>query len=311
MVTAVRHHPEDVINVVGLLRRQTTTADLELIVVDNRPAHRLDRLLVPDHGPSLHISVLRERRAGLSIARNRGISAARGEYVAITDPDVQPDPAWIERLVRASSETGAFCVGGSYTTVYPGGAVIPLTSELRECHGPLRWPDRRVRCAWPYWISGCNMLFHRQTALSLGLFRTDLGRKGRRLLGCEDLEFVQRAAQAGHAALIEPAAHVVHPVRRPCTSARWFLFQGIGHGISVARMEMTTTVPAAAIRTRKADLTGALQTLLHSFAPLDRGRVVEAARNLLRIIAYHAERRRLRVMRRGQTTSPALSQLEA
>ena len=76
-----------------------TFDDFEMILVndgsnDRSPAicreyqsRRPDRIVVLD-GPN----------RGVSLARNRGLEAARGEWIAFCDSDDQPEPLWLERL---------------------------------------------------------------------------------------------------------------------------------------------------------------------------------------------------------------------
>lgn len=78
---------------------------------------------------------------------------------------------------------------------YPGGQAVALTEALRECHGAVDWPESREVAVCPYWVTGCSMLFHRQTALHVVLFRPDPGRRGRWMGDCEDLEFIDRVRQ--------------------------------------------------------------------------------------------------------------------
>lgn len=117
-----------------------------------------------------------------------------------------------------------------------------------ECHGAVGWLKGWEVAVWPYWVTGCNLLFHRQTALDIGLFRADLGRRGRWMGDCEDLEFIDRARQAGHQTLIEPAGVVSHLVCRPETTLRYFVRQGAGHGVCVARMHLSVMVEPAPIQ---------------------------------------------------------------
>ena len=139
---------------------------LEAVVVDNDPpgpARPIAAVLRENSWP-FRLRVLYEPTPGLSAGRNRGICAARGRYVAITDPDITPEPQWLQALVTAAREEKVFAVGGRTVVDYPGGEAVVLTKALRECHGAVDWPEGRELAVWPYWVTGCNLLFERQTA---------------------------------------------------------------------------------------------------------------------------------------------------
>ncbi|WP_331740637.1 glycosyltransferase (plasmid) [Streptomyces sp. NBC_00015] len=299
VVVSARGNTQHIRNLLDALAQQTLSADLvEAVVVDNdlpgpvRPVADAVR----DGNWPFAVRVLYEPTPGLSAGRNRGICAARGRYIAVTDPDITPEPAWLSTLVTAIEEEKVFAVGGRTDVAYPGGQATVLTKALRECHGAVDWPGGRALAVWPYWVTGCNLLFNRRTALDIGLFRTDLGRRGRWMGDCEDLEFIDRARQAGHQTLIEPAARVSHPVYRPETTLRYFVRQGAGHGVCVARMHLSVTVEPAAIQAGREALHTAAVNLAAGWTFLDRSRAVEAARDFARIGAYHLERGRLRLL---------------
>jgi len=311
VVVSARGNTARLRNLLDALARQSLPADrFEAVVVDNDlpgPVRPIAEAVRDGDWP-FAVRVLYEPTPGLSAGRNRGICAARGRYVAITDPDITPEPEWLRTLVAAIEEEKVFAVGGRTVVEYPGGEVTALTKALRECHGAVDWPDHREPAVWPYWVTGCNLLFDRQTALDIGLFRTDLGRRGRWLGDCEDLEFVDRARQAGHQTLIEPAAVVSHPVYRPETTLRYFVRQGAGHGVCVARMHLSVRVEPAAIQAGREAVHQAVIGLAAGWTFLDRSRAVESARDLARIGAYHLERGRLRLLGRRPI---ALAQLPA
>ncbi len=225
----------------------------------------------------------------------------------LTDPDIRPREGWLEALMAAAIDEGAAVVGGKVLTYYPEGTAIPLewpiTRPLAECHGPLDWPSARTSYGWPYWIVTANMLIDRLALPTLGLLRTDLGRRGKLPLDCEDLEYADRALQAGLRVVIEPEAVVDHPVGFPQTRFAWFLTQGIGHGICVARMRTSVAVPAAALRARAADLCEAADGLIRAWGFLDSAQATASLRDIARIAAYHAERTRLLLT--GRTLLPA------
>ncbi|MER7211520.1 glycosyltransferase [Streptosporangium sp. NPDC000239] len=299
LVTSVRGNALRVRGFLAALAEQRFPLErLEVVLVDNDPLWRQGSVDLAASGSwPFPVRVVREPRAGLSRGRNRGILTARGRFVAFTDPDVIPDLYWLTILVDAAEEEGASIVGGRTETVYPEGSVVPLRDAaalpLRECHGPPEWPQQRTGHGWPYWITTANMLVERAAALQVGPFRTDLGRRGRLPLDCEDLEWVDRAAQQGLKVVIEPAAVVTHPVGREQTTARWFLIQGICHGVCVARMHSSVRVHLAAIQADRQALALAFEALVMGWGFLDRASAVRGMRDLVRIGAYHAERIRL------------------
>lgn len=302
VVVSARGNAGAVRALLDALGRQSLPAhQMEAVVVDNDPPGPVRPIteVLAQHTWSFPVRVLYESTPGLSAGRNRGICAARGRYIAITDPDITPEPEWLTRLLVAAQEEGVFAVGGRTIVDYPGGQAYALTKALRECHGAVNWPGGRELAAWPYWATGCNLLFERQTALEIGLFRTDLGRRGRWMGDCEDLEFIDRARQSGdHHTLIEPTAVVSHPVYRPETTLRYFLRQGAGHGVCVARMHLSVRVEPAAIQAGWPAIRAALLGLLACWGFLDRAQGVESARDVARIVAYHLERARLRLLGR-------------
>ena len=213
--------------------------------------------------------------------------------------------------MAAAQDEGAFAVGGRTTVEYTGGQAFPLPRALAECHGPVEWPSGRVPVAWPWWVTGCNLLLGRQELLELGLFRTDLGRKGRWLGDCEDLELIDRARQRGLHAVIEPAALAVHPVSRRETTAWYLVRQGLGHGTCLARMHQSVRVEPAAVRSGVSHAAAAAADVAAGVRSGDTGRAVTGLRDLARIGAYHAERARLRALRRpALAAAPVTSQMQ-
>ncbi|WP_461110287.1 glycosyltransferase family 2 protein [Streptomyces calidiresistens] len=97
------------------LARQTTTVPWEVLVVDNgstdstravaeraRPRFRCLRIIDASDRP------------GESRARNRGIAAARGDFIAFCDADDIADPGWLAALAAAARENDL--IGGSLET---------------------------------------------------------------------------------------------------------------------------------------------------------------------------------------------------
>lgn len=62
-----------------------------------------------------------EKRGGPSVARNMGISEAKGDIIVITDDDVHVSPAWLENIID-SFEDDVLMVGGQILPDYGEGA---------------------------------------------------------------------------------------------------------------------------------------------------------------------------------------------
>lgn len=91
------------------LARQTVPADtFEVVVVDNgsNPA-----LSLPDITPG-RVRLVRCDTAGSYAARNAGLRAARGRYLAFTDADCVPDARWLECGVQALHDAGGEVLAG-------------------------------------------------------------------------------------------------------------------------------------------------------------------------------------------------------
>ncbi len=91
------------------LRRQTLT-DFECIIVDDgsRDADDLERMIAGLDDDRFR--VIRTPNRGASAARNTGIDAARGQYVALLDSDDQFLPEKLERSLAAIRAHGGDCL---------------------------------------------------------------------------------------------------------------------------------------------------------------------------------------------------------
>lgn len=84
-----------------------TYQNYEVILVDDGSPDNCPAMCDEFAARDSHIRVIHKENGGLSSARNTGIDAAHGEYLAFLDSDDLWSPHFLERLYRAIQETDA------------------------------------------------------------------------------------------------------------------------------------------------------------------------------------------------------------
>nr|BEK69639.1 hypothetical protein KPHV_68660 [Kitasatospora purpeofusca] len=248
------------------------SAAVASVHAQRRPPEEL--LLVVDHCPELlrlareHLTGLRilanRQRRGLSGARNTALAEARGTLVAFLDDDAAADPDWTEHLLAGYRDPAVLGVGGLVRPWWRTGRPDWFPPEFDWVVG-CSYRGLPVRPAPVRNFIGANMSFRRAEALAAGGFRTDLGRVGRRPLGCEETDLCIRLAarHPGTVLRYEPAAAVRHRVPAARTAFRYFAarcwaegcskaavvrYDGAAAGLASERAYLRHTVPAALLR---------------------------------------------------------------
>ncbi|WP_328953891.1 glycosyltransferase family 2 protein [Kitasatospora purpeofusca] len=261
------------------------SAAVASVHAQRRPAEEL--LLVVDHCPELlrlareHLTGLRilanRQRRGLSGARNTALAEARCALVAFLDDDAAADPDWTEHLLAGYRDPGVLGVGGLVRPWWRTGRPDWFPPEFDWVVG-CSYRGLPVRAAPVRNLIGANMSFRRAEVLAAGGFRTDLGRVGRRPLGCEETDLCIRLAAQHPGAVLryEPAAAVHHrvPAARTtfgyfaarcwaegCSKAAVVRYDGAAAGLASERAYLRHTVPVALLRSlrrRRTATAGAL-----------------------------------------------------
>jgi glycosyltransferase involved in cell wall biosynthesis len=204
----------------------------EILVVDNGSSDDTGEVLAR-HVSSLPLRCAREERRGLSRARNRAVTEARGELIVWTDDDVQVDPDWLAAYAAAAQQLPhADFFGGPILPWFDGtpptwvAASLPVIgSAFALCDlGSSRAPFTAQRL--PY---GANFAV-RAAVQRRHLFDLALGRVGDELLSGDEHEALRRMLADGHSGTWLPEARVRHFVPRERMTVDYVrrYYRGIG-----------------------------------------------------------------------------------
>lgn len=166
-----------------------TVAPLEIIVVDDGSSDHTAEV-----AESLGCHVIRQSNGGVCVARNSGIRAARGDWIALLDHDDLWLPQKLERQIAASIACpDVLCFATDFHRMRDGEPLSPSCLATpaygfdrmtrREVQpGITRCPRAGIEILRPGWfLFPSSMLIRRDVLLEVGMFRPE-----QRL--CEDVD---------------------------------------------------------------------------------------------------------------------------
>jgi len=157
----------------------------ECIVVDDASSDKLTAEIARRHGAHL---VCMEQRCGPAVARNTGVSKARGEIIFFTDADVLLHPDAMGRAVTAlESDPDLAAVFGSYDDTPGHGSFLSRYRNLYH-HWNHQVGNEEASTFW----TGCGAI-RREVFLEMGGFSSNYTRPS-----IEDIELGYRLREAGY-----------------------------------------------------------------------------------------------------------------
>jgi glycosyltransferase involved in cell wall biosynthesis len=190
----------------------------EVIVVDDGSTDGTGPLSA-EYGARL----IRIERGGLSRARNEGIKASRGSFVAFIDADAYADPDWLYFAVTAIEEKQAAAVGGPNLCPPTDGFVAHCVDHAPGNPTHVLIDDTRAEH-----IPGCNMIFRKAALESVGMFDVTHRAAG------DDVDVCWKLLARKDLIAFSPSAIVWHHRRG---TVRGFLRQQRGYGFAEAHLQ--------------------------------------------------------------------------
>jgi len=203
VIIPTRDRPRQLLLCLEALVRQDYPRDrFEVIVVDDasqsRPA--VDDLEVVHQHIHLHL-VTQPQSAGPSVARNRGVSHATGEFLAFTDDDCTPAPDWLQQLRARFASIPRHLIGGRVINALTNNSYSTASHVILDVAYKYYDPSRGRAHFFPT----------SNFALAADLFREMDGfNENWPLAAAEDREFCYRWLQRGFLMTYAPEARVYH-----------------------------------------------------------------------------------------------------
>jgi glycosyltransferase involved in cell wall biosynthesis len=165
-----------------------THAELEILIIDDGSSDDTAAIATAFCAQDRRARLISQANAGVAVARNSGIAAARGEWLAPLDADDLWHPTKIERQLDAALNAAevpglVYCW---FHLIDEQDRVIG-SSEGYEVRGHAL--DRLL--FFNFVGNGSSPLIHRQAIEAVGAYATNFGEAG----GCEDFELQLRLAR--------------------------------------------------------------------------------------------------------------------
>lgn len=192
-------------------------SDYEVIVVDDGGADD-PASVVTQAARSLPVTLLRQPHSGPAAARNTGVAAAQGQFLAFTDDDCMPSGDWLERLAGRFGQQADCAVGGrtlNALTSNPYASASQLLNHFLYDY----YQEGRSEAGF---FTGNNLAVPRTSFVALGGFCASFP-----IAAAEDREFCHRWRHHGFGFVYAPEAivHHAHDVTLPA-----FVRQHLAYG---------------------------------------------------------------------------------
>lgn len=217
------------------IRNVHQLGDSEVLIVDNGSSDGTRALVNDIRKNSEVVRYCFEGRIGLSIARNRGLEEASGEFVGFVDDDGELPDFWAQAMIKEICASDQIVgVGGPVQPVFPRKEPPWVTSGSRRFFGEFHWRGAEQSLSW---IPGGNSIWRRETLVRLGGFETSLGRIGKSPVGGSEESFlIIRLLSLGYRLAYSESSILFHHIEDRKLTFHWLASRYFGQGLTAQRL---------------------------------------------------------------------------
>jgi GT2 family glycosyltransferase len=220
VIVATYDRPDNLRPCLQSLVDQKINRRIQIIVVDNHPISGLTPPVVAEFAD---VTLVTEKRKGVSYARNAGILKCSADIIISTDDDVIASSDWIENLVEPFARNDVMAVTGNVIPYELKKRSQQLFEEIaglgrgfKSWEAGIDWFESFKRDAVPTWHLGgtANVAFRAEifSHPEIGLFEEMLGPGMPSGVG-EDTFMFYKILRAGYSIIYEPKAFIWHKHR--------------------------------------------------------------------------------------------------
>lgn len=205
----------------------------EILAIDDEPSADTERFVTElAETAAVPVRYVQAEGKGVSHARNTGIRASRGEWIAWFDQDQTAEPDWLLALYATAVETGADWVDGPRDLLLTAEQSSGLNAFLRACVGEINEGDTVHQMVRRYASCTGNALVRKAALDDVGAFDETI------CDGWEDWDYVRRFRARGYTCWYTPHALVHHVVPAERLERGFFLWHALRVGAAFASRDM-------------------------------------------------------------------------
>ncbi len=191
----------------------------EVVVVDDGSSVDLTSVVKPFES-LLQLQFIQQSNSGPASARNRGVQAAQGEWIAFTDDDCSPLPHWLKAFSAVLAAHPDAMVGGKTLNDLAENVYSTASQQLIDyLYDYYNQTTKTIQ-----FFASNNIAMGRDRFLEMGGFDVSFP-----LAAAEDREFCDRWLQTGFQMKFVPEAQILHAHHLSLTSF-WRQHFGYGRG---------------------------------------------------------------------------------